>query len=97
MYSCFDSLFPFVYVFYSRHTVEQLEARYSDVRKELVTLKEALSQLSLQKEVLEDENRSLAQALSKVLLDIYLPDPFFIHLFTYPLIRSITLTHLVTY
>lgn len=42
--------------------------RHSDVRKELVTLKEALSQLTLQKEVLEDEKSSLAQALSRVLL-----------------------------
>lgn len=42
--------------------------RHSDVLKELVTLKEALSQLTLQKEVLEDEKSSLAQALSRVLL-----------------------------
>ncbi|KAL0191036.1 hypothetical protein M9458_013734, partial [Cirrhinus mrigala] len=51
--------------FYRRHALEQLEMRHSDVRKELVTLKEALSQLTLQKEVLEDEKSSLAQALSR--------------------------------
>ncbi|KAK3557445.1 hypothetical protein QTP70_026623 [Hemibagrus guttatus] len=48
-----------------QRTIEQLEAKHSDVRKELVTVKEALSQLTLQKEVLEDEKGSLAQALSK--------------------------------
>lgn len=52
---------------YRRHAFEQLEIRNSDVRKELVTLKEVLSQLNLQKEVLEDEKRSLTQALSRVI------------------------------
>lgn len=55
-----------VCVLCSQRTIEQLEAKYSDVRKELVTVKEALSQLTLQKEVLEDEKGSLVQALSKV-------------------------------
>ncbi|XP_072540199.1 uncharacterized protein crocc2 isoform X4 [Salminus brasiliensis] len=48
-----------------QRTIEQLEAKHSDVRKELVTVKEALSQLTLQKEVLEDEKGSLEKALSK--------------------------------
>lgn len=69
--------------------------RHSDVRKELVTLKEALSQLTLQKEVLEDEKSSLAQALSRVLLCT-----FKMHT-NHPLIHSsiwsITITHLFTY
>lgn len=55
-----------VCVLCSQRTIEQLEAKHSDVRKELVTVKEALSQLTLEKEVLEDEKGSLAQALSKV-------------------------------
>lgn len=55
-----------VCVLCSQRTIEQLEAKHSDVRKELVTVKEALSQLTLQKEVLEDEKGSLVQALSKV-------------------------------
>lgn len=55
-----------VCVLCSQRTIEQLEAKHSDVRKELVTVKEALSQLTLQKEVLEDEKWSLTQALSKV-------------------------------
>jgi len=87
-------------VLYRRHTLEQLELRHSDVRKELVTLKEALSQLTLQKEVLEDEKSSLAQALSRVHIHTKctftnLPTSSLIHLL--PLIRSITLTHLLTY
>lgn len=55
-----------VCVLCSQRTIEQLEAKHSDVRKELVTVKEALSQLTLEKEVLEDEKGSIAQALSKV-------------------------------
>lgn len=43
--------------------------------KELVTLKEALSQLTLQKEVLEDEKSSLAQALCRVLLYTFTHPP----------------------
>lgn len=63
MQSCTDGC---VCVLCSQRTIEQLEAKHSDVRKQLVTVKEALSQLTLQKEVLEDEKGSLAQALSKV-------------------------------
>ncbi|KAL2090414.1 hypothetical protein ACEWY4_015102 [Coilia grayii] len=46
--------------------VEELEERYGEVRKEVVGLREALCQLTLHKEVLEDEKASLAQAISKV-------------------------------
>lgn len=46
--------------------MEELEARHSDLRQELVAAKEAVSQVTLQKEVLEDEKRSLAAALIKV-------------------------------
>lgn len=74
-------------VFYRRHTLEQLEMRHSDVRKELVTLKEALSQLTLQKEVLEDEKCSLAQALSRVLLYTFTQNA---HSLTRPLIHLLT-------
>lgn len=61
--------------------------RHSDVRKELVTLKEALSQLTLQKEVLEDEKCSLAQALSRVLLYTFTQNA---HSLTRPLIHLLT-------
>ncbi|KAI9542517.1 hypothetical protein NQZ68_019199 [Dissostichus eleginoides] len=44
----------------------KLEGKLSDVRRELVTVKEALSQMTLQKEVLEDDKASLALALSKM-------------------------------
>lgn len=46
--------------------MEELEARHSDLHREMVAAKEAVSQVTLQKEVLEDEKRSLAAALSKV-------------------------------
>ncbi len=84
VYLCPDNLCAFLF-FYRRHTLEQLEMRHSDVRKELVTLKEALSQLTLQKEVLEDEKSSLAQALSRVLLYTFTQKA---HLLTRPLIHS---------
>ncbi|XP_063747285.1 rootletin [Eleginops maclovinus] len=47
-------------------SVEQLEGKLSEVRREMVTVKEALSQMTLQKEVLEDDKASLALALSKM-------------------------------
>lgn len=47
-------------------SLEELESRHSDLRRELVAAKEAVSQVTLQKEVLEDEKSSLAAALSKV-------------------------------
>ncbi|KAF3835741.1 hypothetical protein F7725_028299 [Dissostichus mawsoni] len=47
-------------------SLEELEGKLSDVRRELVTVKEALSQMTLQKEVLEDDKASLALALSKM-------------------------------
>lgn len=50
----------------SERSLEELEARHSDLRRELVAAKEAVSQVTLQKDVLEDEKRSLAAALSKV-------------------------------
>ncbi|XP_045079321.1 rootletin-like [Coregonus clupeaformis] len=49
-------------------SLEQLEGKNSDLRRELVTVREALSQVTLQKEVLEDEKSSLALSLSKVTL-----------------------------
>lgn len=57
----------FVCILCRQRAIEQLEAKHSDVRKELVTVKEALSQVTLQRDVLEDEKSSLEQALSKVL------------------------------
>lgn len=77
-------------VLFRRHTLEQLEMRHSDVRKELVTLKEALSQMTLQKEVLEDEKSSLAQALSRVLLYTFTQNA---HSLTCPLLHSSIYSH----
>lgn len=51
---------------YSERSLEELEGKHSDLRRELVTMKEALNQITLQKEVLEDDKTSLVQALSKV-------------------------------
>lgn len=51
---------------FSERSLEELEVKHSDLRRELVTVKEALSQITLQKEVLEDDKASLALALSKV-------------------------------
>lgn len=46
--------------------MQELEGKHSDLRRELVMVKEALSQITLQKEVLEDDKASLTLALSKV-------------------------------
>lgn len=51
---------------FSDRSLEELEGKHSYLRRELVTVKENLSQLTLQKEVLEDDKASLALALSKV-------------------------------
>lgn len=51
---------------FSERSLEELEGKHSDLRRELVTVKEALSQITLQKEMLEDEKASLALALTKV-------------------------------
>lgn len=51
---------------FSERSLEELEGKHSDLRRELVTVKEALSHITLQKEVLEDDKASLALALSKV-------------------------------
>lgn len=59
-------VFACVCVSFRQRSLEQLEERHSTLRKELVSVKEALSQVTLQKEVLEDEKGSLTQALSKV-------------------------------
>lgn len=53
-------------VFFSERSLDELETKHSDLRKEFVTVKEALSQLTLQKEVLEEHKASLALALTKV-------------------------------
>ncbi|XP_053708808.1 rootletin isoform X2 [Synchiropus splendidus] len=45
---------------------EEIEGRHSDLHRELVTVREALNQVTLQKDVLEDEKTSLVQALSKM-------------------------------
>uniref|UniRef100_A0A8C9T5T2 BTB domain-containing protein n=1 Tax=Scleropages formosus TaxID=113540 RepID=A0A8C9T5T2_SCLFO len=47
-------------------SLEQLEDKYSNLRKELLVLKENLSHVTLQKEMLEDEKASLSQTISKV-------------------------------
>lgn len=51
---------------YSERSLEELEGKHSDLRRELVSMKEALNQITLQKEVLEDDKTSLVLALSKV-------------------------------
>lgn len=51
---------------FSERSLEELEAKHSDLRRELVAVKEALNHVTLQKEVLEDEKASLSVALSKV-------------------------------
>ncbi|MED6266669.1 hypothetical protein CHARACLAT_004383 [Characodon lateralis] len=45
---------------------QELERRYSDLRSELITVKESLDQITLEKEMLEDENTSLSLALNKM-------------------------------
>ncbi|KAK0137900.1 Rootletin [Merluccius polli] len=50
----------------SERSVEQLEEKQSELRREVVGLKEVLSQVTLQKEVLEEEKTSLSLALNKV-------------------------------
>ncbi|AWP11438.1 putative rootletin-like [Scophthalmus maximus] len=45
---------------------EELEGKHSHLRSELVAAKENLNQITLQKEVLEDDKASLALALSKM-------------------------------
>lgn len=52
---------------FSERSLKELEGKHSDVRKELVTVREALSQAALQRDVLEEEKASLALALCKVL------------------------------
>ncbi|XP_034387086.1 rootletin [Cyclopterus lumpus] len=47
-------------------SLEELEGKHSILHRELVTVKEALSQITLQKEVLEDDKASLTLALSKM-------------------------------
>ena len=47
-------------------SVDQLEEKQSELRREVVGLKEVLSQVTLQKEVLEEEKASLALALTRV-------------------------------
>ncbi|XP_061744407.1 rootletin [Nerophis ophidion] len=47
-------------------SLEELEGKYSDLRRELVTVKEALSGVTLEKEVLLEDKASLALALSKM-------------------------------
>lgn len=51
---------------FSDRSLEELEGKHSNLRRELVTVKENLNQITLQKEVLEDDKASLALALSKV-------------------------------
>ena len=46
--------------------MEQLEEKQSELRREVVGLKEVLNQVTLQKEVLEEETTSLSLALTKV-------------------------------
>lgn len=50
----------------SERNLEELEEKHSHLHRDLVAAKEALSQITLQKEVLEDDKASLALALSKV-------------------------------
>lgn len=51
---------------FSERSLGELEGKLSDLRRELVTVKEELSHVTLQKEVLEEDKASLAVALSKV-------------------------------
>ncbi|KAL1023371.1 hypothetical protein UPYG_G00039950 [Umbra pygmaea] len=47
-------------------SLEQMEVKHSDLRHELVSVREALSHVTLQKEVLEDDKASLTLALNKM-------------------------------
>nr|XP_057928909.1 rootletin [Doryrhamphus excisus] len=47
-------------------SLEELEGKHSDLRKELITVKEALSRITLEKEVLLEDKASLALALGKM-------------------------------
>lgn len=51
---------------FSERSLEEIEVKHSDLRRELVTVKEALSHITLQKEVLEEDKASLCLAFSKV-------------------------------
>lgn len=46
--------------------LQELGRKYSDLRRELITVKESLDQITLQKEMLEDDKASLSLALDKV-------------------------------
>lgn len=53
-------------MFFSKSSLEELEEKHSQLRRELVTVKENLNQITLQKEVLEEDKASLSLAVSKV-------------------------------
>ncbi|KAF6724225.1 Rootletin [Oryzias melastigma] len=48
------------------NSLQELEGKHSDLRRELFLIKEAFSQVTLQKEVLEKDKASLSEALTKV-------------------------------
>uniref|UniRef100_A0A3P8URD3 Ciliary rootlet coiled-coil, rootletin family member 2 n=1 Tax=Cynoglossus semilaevis TaxID=244447 RepID=A0A3P8URD3_CYNSE len=49
-----------------KSSLEELEEKHSQLRRELVTVKENLNQITLQKEVLEEDKASLSLAVSKL-------------------------------
>ncbi|XP_061895360.1 rootletin-like isoform X2 [Entelurus aequoreus] len=61
-----DSARSSLEVISSERSLEELEGKHSDLRRELVTVKEALSGVTLEKEVLLEDKASLALALSKM-------------------------------
>lgn len=63
----------------SEQSLEELEGKHSDLRRELVAAREALSRSGLEKEVLEEDKASLALALTKVRTPRLCPYPRFDH------------------
>lgn len=51
---------------FRENSLQELEGKHSDLRRELFLIKEAFSQVTLQKEVLEKDKASLSEALTKV-------------------------------
>nr|XP_054604928.1 rootletin [Nothobranchius furzeri] len=47
-------------------SAQQLEEKHSSLRKELITVKESLSQINLEKEMLEEDKAALSLALTKM-------------------------------
>ncbi|RVE73900.1 hypothetical protein OJAV_G00035780 [Oryzias javanicus] len=55
-------------------SLQELEGKHSDLRRELFLIKEAFSQVTLQKELLENDKASLSEALSKMEIQLTAKD-----------------------